>query len=351
MRNTINVNKNNVDFSVWLQEKIDCGIAAVQEALITEYEDEQTGDVTIYQSFKKTHPIVFVSEIQQPCTLAFEFTFERPVVLYKDGTIGDFIESEYGRRLTLNTLGFRGTWVGKDGTRKYLYHPTLQGGWTSTDPNIVVSFSPGTARDFTQPEKVTLPNLTVAGPGELRIEFYGAYFDTTANRNNTGSLGAYIRITDVQIMATADTPFVSAEKTKVTTSYNDQNNLLLKREPSYAPNPNLPLAPQIIVNNIMISEGELIVGALNWVWRNGEEQLQLPVMIHQQLLCYYARPMNLLTGELICSDGEMPDFNSLWIWNDKEHILISGTLNILTGHMEGAALREFIRYENMWENA
>lgn len=34
-------NKNNVDFSVWLQEKIDCGIAAVQEALITEYEDEE----------------------------------------------------------------------------------------------------------------------------------------------------------------------------------------------------------------------------------------------------------------------------------------------------------------------
>lgn len=34
-------NKNNVDFSVWFQEKIDCGIAAVQEALITEYEDEE----------------------------------------------------------------------------------------------------------------------------------------------------------------------------------------------------------------------------------------------------------------------------------------------------------------------
>lgn len=32
-------NKNNVDFLVWLQEKIDCGIAAVQEALITEYEE------------------------------------------------------------------------------------------------------------------------------------------------------------------------------------------------------------------------------------------------------------------------------------------------------------------------
>jgi hypothetical protein len=34
-------NKNNVDFSVWFQEKIDSGIAAVQEALITEYEDEE----------------------------------------------------------------------------------------------------------------------------------------------------------------------------------------------------------------------------------------------------------------------------------------------------------------------
>lgn len=34
-------NKNNADFSVWFQDKIDCGIAAIQEALITEYEEEE----------------------------------------------------------------------------------------------------------------------------------------------------------------------------------------------------------------------------------------------------------------------------------------------------------------------
>ena len=34
-------NKNNVDFAVWFQEKIDTGILAVQEALIVEYEEEE----------------------------------------------------------------------------------------------------------------------------------------------------------------------------------------------------------------------------------------------------------------------------------------------------------------------
>lgn len=316
---------------------------------IIEYEDEQTGIITLDQQFKKTHPVVFASKVQQACTLEFAFTFERPVVLYADGTIGDFIESEYGERLFLSAVGFKGTWAGYNGVKKYFYHPTLQGGWSDTDPGFVVTVPSGASTWFTQSVTVTLPSLVVDGPGELRIEFYGGYFDTTVNRNSTGSLGAYIRITDVKIMATPETPIVVAEKTKVTTSYSDQNNLLLKREPEYAPNPNLPLAPQMIVNNMMMSEGNLMVGALDWIWHQGEESLQLPVLIHQQLLCYYARPMNLLSGELIGTNGETPDFSSLWLWKGKEHMLTSGTLNILTGHMESASLREFVRYEKMWE--
>jgi hypothetical protein len=39
----------------------------------------------------------------------------------------------------------------------------------------------------------------------------------------------------------------------------------------------------------------------------------------------------------------------LYEWKGRKHILTSGTLNLLTGRMEGAVLREFTRYDHMWE--
>jgi hypothetical protein len=56
----------------------------------------------------------------------------------------------------------------------------------------------------------------------------------------------------------------------------------------------------------------------------------------------------VLTGELVLED-DVPDFRSLWRWGGKDHLLMSGTLNVLTGRMESAVLREFTRYDHMWE--
>jgi hypothetical protein len=53
-----------------------------------------------------------------------------------------------------------------------------------------------------------------------------------------------------------------------------------------------------------------------------------------------------LTGELVT---EEPTFNALYRWNGKNHMLMSGSLNILTGRMENVNLREFERYDFMWE--
>ena len=72
----------------------------------------------------------------------------------------------------------------------------------------------------------------------------------------------------------------------------------------------------------------------------------LPVLIHQQLLAYYSKPNNVLTGELATDN---PLFNALYEWNGKKHLLTSGALNVITGRMENVVLREFTRYDHMWE--
>ena len=58
------------------------------------------------------------------------------------------------------------------------------------------------------------------------------------------------------------------------------------------------------------------------------------------MLSYYAKPNNVLTGELATDN---PLFNALYEWNGKKHLLTSGALNVITGRMENVVLREFTR--------
>lgn len=315
---------------------------------VNTYEDERTGVISRDYSFKETHPVVFKSKIQKSGILDIKFTFERPIVLYKDGTLGEFIESQYGARLFLSAVGFKGKWVGADGTIQYLSQ--VQVGWSDKNPNFVVTIPSGADTIFTEPVIISLPSLSISGPGELTLEFYGGLFDSTVNRNNTDSQGAYIRITAVDIMTTSETAIQVADKTKVTTAYNKNNNLLIEREPAFAPNPNTPLAPQMIVNNILMPDNNLLVGAVEWSWGSGLEKLPLSALVHKQILCYHAQPMNLLSGELVDDENDAR-FDAIYVWDGKEHSLISGTLNVLTGRMEGAVLREFVRYENLWQES
>jgi hypothetical protein len=74
--------------------------------------------------------------------------------------------------------------------------------------------------------------------------------------------------------------------------------------------------------------------------------MQLPVIIHKQLLCYHSKPNNVISGTIVNAD--MLKARAIWTWKDREHLLLSGSYNFLTGHVEGAVLREFIRYEDLF---
>jgi hypothetical protein len=47
-------------------------------------------------------------------------------------------------------------------------------------------------------------------------------------------------------------------------------------------------------------------------------------------------------------NGDVSRFAHIWQFEGKEHILVSGRYNFINGYIEGAILREFARYENLW---
>ena len=72
----------------------------------------------------------------------------------------------------------------------------------------------------------------------------------------------------------------------------------------------------------------------------------MAVYNHLQLLCYYAKPNNFISGTIVKTD--VTRMGNIWMWHGAEHILVSGRYNFLNGHIESAVLREFARYEDMW---
>jgi hypothetical protein len=192
---------------------------------------------------------------------------------------------------------------------------------------------------------------------DLSVPFAGrVFFEVVGDKGDNKvvvyvpNYGVYLRLKDFKITAQLAKEFEFTASVKTTTKYNEKNNIRLERSPEFGTNIQLGKAAYLCPNTILTKAaayrgyetGEF------WGFHSEDQGVALPVLIHQQILAYYAKPNNVLTGELVL-DGDVPDFRSLWRWGGKDHLLMSGTLNVLTGRMENAVLREFTRYDRMWE--
>lgn len=134
-------------------------------------------------------------------------------------------------------------------------------------------------------------------------------------------------------------------RNNVNTIFSEQNNVIISRSPEIAPTYNIVALPEIIKNGIFRKVGDVYQPAKEWAWQGFTPQ-QLAVYNHLQLLCYYAKPNNILEGTIV--NGDLSQYGNIWKWEGKEHVLVAGRYNILTGYIDGAILREFARYEDMW---
>lgn len=199
--------------------------------------------------------------------------------------------------------------------------------------------------------EIDIPKIQLPFPGTITFSIIGT--SEARCTVKVPNYGIYMRLRDFYIKAELKDNVKFPEKLTVTTKYRDTNNIALERTPSFGINPEYRSAAFLVANSIL-TEAESFAGGFigqeKWAWGNndGLTECSLSQLIHQQILAYYAKPNNVLTGELILED-DVPDFGSLWRWGGKDHLLMSGTLNVLTGRMENAVLREFTRYDRMWE--
>ena len=272
-----------------------------------------------------------------PGKYRFSMKLDNPVALYDDNTkIGHIDLSMY-----LSRLRFHLRFLAKNGSDNQEYR-TSSGKWDSGISSDANSLFPNV--DF--PVTYEFPVLEVNTIGEIQLVV--TYVGTTKKNDSPEGIskGAYVpfkefSLTDVNLENTS-----IPGSQKVTTAYNSKNNILIQRRPEFGFNAADVASPKIIKNGMFILKDNWYESSDQWTFNDSDAPNPLPVLIHQQMLAYYSKPNNVLTGELATSN---PLFNALYEWNGKKHILTSGALNILTGRMENAVLREFIRYDRIWE--
>ena len=266
----------------------------------------------------------------------FSFQLDTPLSLYDNLT-----KVGFNNYVAPQWVFYMLTFTSNDGTESYRFNEDTKT-WENGTENI--PFNSRYFGDNTLPFVVDFPDLEVNSRGFITLEIrdvqMGAYYDDT-----TEGLGAYVQVKGVKLLDAGMENTAVPTSLKVTTKYSDKNNILLQRKVEYAFNMGQIASPKIVVNGLYIYRNNWYEASDNWVFSESDTPQPLSVLIHQQLLCYYTKPNNILTGELMTPN---PDFCSLYEWKGKKHIITSGNLNILTGRMENAVLREFMRYDHLW---
>lgn len=194
------------------------------------------------------------------------------------------------------------------------------------------------------PHNIETPILTTEVAGVIKVILHTP---TMSKNTSEISKGGYLGISNIAIDTVDNSGNPIMDGYRLNTRFNEKNNVILSRNPKYAPNISTIISTMQIQNAIYVRgiNGN-VYGSDEWIFNGNDLPKQLAVLLHQQLLAYYAKPNNVLSGELAIKS---PAFNALYEWNGKLHLLTSGALNVITGRMENAVLREFMRYDHMWE--
>lgn len=159
-------------------------------------------------------------------------------------------------------------------------------------------------------------------------------------------VGIYAKLLALTIEVPDTIPIM--EEFTLNSIYDESHNYLINRESDLVASNQNFVTPKAIKNGIFLPV-EGYRSAWNWQWSDGA-LTSLPALIAQQILMYYSKPNSVITGTLLAlaEKKEILNFNCLWKWRDKKLALISGQLDLMTGFIEGAKLREYLDWEKLW---
>lgn len=167
-----------------------------------------------------------------------------------------------------------------------------------------------------------------------------------------GGHGCYARVANILVEINAQT---ALKGNKVTTINNDAYNVLLTRRPLFG-----ALSQEMG----FIKPGNYLAGLYYYPFYGSDPYLYpyqvrftdqmssqlvpLPVLIHEQILCYYYGAARVLQGAAAPTNKALFRFNKLCTYKGKTYIFQGGTLDYFSGVIGNATFREFATWTSLW---
>lgn len=226
-----------------------------------------------------------------------------------------------------------------DGSTNYYWTGS---GWANAPQNHVAEYEATADSEMSLELEIEVHAGTgiVDGPYSLiihGIEYKQAY--------NWGT-GVYARVG--AILVSANVPHTQSDT--VTTTNNDSYNVKFNRTPSLGALSND--AGRVVVGNYKNilyyrpNPDTIAPYPYNVCWDGENAKKPLPALIHMQLLVNHLLPMQVLNGDCQVEAEVWP--GGTYKYKGKRFLLLSGSIDIVSGRMQGVVLREFKEYSDVW---
>ena len=172
-------------------------------------------------------------------------------------------------------------------------------------------------------------------------------------RNIKASTGFCIGVEGVKMEC--NDPSTSLKGDLVTVVNNSSYNVRAKRTPPYG-----FLSKQVVWNVIgnypgvfwkIDAGGSIKPFPYQAVWSDGTENLAVPVQWAKQTLMFHHSTLQQIEGQVGVIQNGMWRFDRPSYYKGHNFLQQGGTWDLLSGHVTGVSLREYIDYATLWEGA
>lgn len=183
-------------------------------------------------------------------------------------------------------------------------------------------------------------------PGRLCVEFVNIVYKCWSG----GGKGSYARLASLRSELIAQT---TLKGDVVTTINNNAYNVKIDRKPLFGALSKTMgfVTPQNYSKGLFFYEvGEEVPSLFPYQVRFTDQgaTVPLPVLIHQQILCYYFGAARVLSGNCAPVNKAMFDFRKLCTYKGVSYLFQGGTLDLFSGIISGAVLREYTTFTTLW---
>lgn len=231
-------------------------------------------------------------------------------------------------------------WIGDNYTTKY-YQSAAE--WGSSTKIIELTSE---SSDVATYSNFTLTGTTPDNKGKLYIRFYCASGVSPDGDRRFTSVNA------IGVSYNLDSKTTKHEQTTVNT---DLANVRLDRTCEVGQYVGKPSAG-LCVKNAMLAGSSTSYYSIDGINKYGDEGIRYPLMwtwTHKQRLCFHWNNASMIEGELYDRTYKNPRFSDIYLYpfstGLKRFHLVSGQINVLTGRVESAVLREFFDFDALWQ--